>query len=227
MARVLDPEAHAVRRDCFVDAAQRLIQSKGYEQLSVQDVLAEVGASKGAFYHYFDSKQALLEAVVVRMVDVVATALTPMAMDPAIPAPQKINAFFSGFSQYKSARLELMMEILKTWISDDNAMVREKLRRGVAARLTPLLAVIVRQGNAEGVFTAGSADHAAVVLVSLILGLNEKATELFVAHQANTISLEDVERTIAAYVEAFQRILGAPTGSLVLTDPETVRLWFG
>jgi AcrR family transcriptional regulator len=226
MARVLDPEAHAVRRDSFVDAAQRLIQSKGYEQLSVQDVLDQLGASKGAFYHYFDSKQALLEAVVVRMVDVVATALTPMALDPAIPAAQKINAFFSGFSQYKSARQALMMEILKTWISDDNALVREKLRRAVAARLTPLLAAIVRQGNAEGVFSAGSPDHAAVVLVSLILGLNEKATELFVARQAETISLEDVERTIYAYVEAFERVLGAPTGSLVLTDPETVRLWF-
>ena len=57
------PTAHAVRRDEFVDAAQRLIQSPGYEQMSVQDVLDELGASKGAFYHYFDSKEALLEAV--------------------------------------------------------------------------------------------------------------------------------------------------------------------
>ena len=35
MARTLDPEAHSLRRDAFVDAAERLIQSKGYEQLSV------------------------------------------------------------------------------------------------------------------------------------------------------------------------------------------------
>ena len=73
MARTLDPSAHAVRRDTFLDAAQRLIQSKGYEQMSVQDVLADVGTSKGAFYHYFDSKAALLEGVVDRMV-VQATA---------------------------------------------------------------------------------------------------------------------------------------------------------
>jgi hypothetical protein len=34
MPRTLDPAAHALRRDAFVDAAQRLIQTKGYEQMS-------------------------------------------------------------------------------------------------------------------------------------------------------------------------------------------------
>ena len=69
MARTLNPEVHAVRRDAFVDAAQRLIQARGYEQMSIQDVLDEVDASRGAFYHYFDSKAALLDAVVDRMIE--------------------------------------------------------------------------------------------------------------------------------------------------------------
>ena len=30
------------------------MQAKGYEQMSIQDVLDEMGASRGAFYHYFD-----------------------------------------------------------------------------------------------------------------------------------------------------------------------------
>ena len=62
MARTVDTEAHAVRREAFVDVAQRLMQTKGYEQMSIQDVLDELDASRGAFYHYFDSKTALLEA---------------------------------------------------------------------------------------------------------------------------------------------------------------------
>ncbi len=68
MARTLDPAAHALRRDEFVDAAQRLIAAKGYEALSIQDLLDDLGASKGAFYHYFGSKSDLLGAVVDRMV---------------------------------------------------------------------------------------------------------------------------------------------------------------
>ena len=71
MARTLNPVTHAVRRDAFVDVAQRLIQAKGYEAFSIQDVIDEVGASKGAFYHYFGSKGDLLEAIVERMADAV------------------------------------------------------------------------------------------------------------------------------------------------------------
>ena len=39
MARTLDPVAHAVRRDAFLDAAQRVMATKGYAQLSIQDVI--------------------------------------------------------------------------------------------------------------------------------------------------------------------------------------------
>jgi AcrR family transcriptional regulator len=67
MARTVDPATHAIRRDAFVEATQRLIALKGYEEMSVQDVLDELDASRGAFYHYFDSKVALLEAVIGRM----------------------------------------------------------------------------------------------------------------------------------------------------------------
>ena len=66
--RTVNVKAHASRRDEFIDAGQKLIQTRGYEQFSIEDLLAEVGASKGAFYHYFGSKQALLEAIVDRLV---------------------------------------------------------------------------------------------------------------------------------------------------------------
>jgi AcrR family transcriptional regulator len=67
VARTVDPAAHAVRRDVFVDAAQRLIQTKGDERFSVPDVLDATATPKGAFYHYFDAKDALIDAVVERL----------------------------------------------------------------------------------------------------------------------------------------------------------------
>ncbi len=85
MARTLNTEAHAIRREAFVDAAQRLIQAKGYDQMSIQDVLDELGASRGAFYHYFDSKTALLEAVVDRIVDAALASVAPLIDDPDWP----------------------------------------------------------------------------------------------------------------------------------------------
>jgi len=227
MARTLDPVAHAVRREAFLDAGQRLIQTKGYSQLSIQDVIDELEASKGAFYHYFDSKASLLEGVVSRMVDAATATLAPAVADPDRSALEKFDAVFSGLASFKADRRDLILELMRVWLSDDNAIVREKFRRGVIAAMTPLLATIIRQGVAEGSFTTASPDHAARVYVSLILGANEAAVDLFDAHRRGAVTFEEVERTLAAFGEAFERILGARPGSLGFEDRSAViREWF-
>jgi AcrR family transcriptional regulator len=227
MPRTLDPEAHAVRRDAFVDAAQRLIQAKGYELMSLQDVLDELDASRGAFYHYFDSKVALLDAVIERMVDAATAVAEPIVDDPDLPALLKLLGVFSGIGRWKAERTDMMLAVMNVWLSDENAIVRERMRQRTTIRLTPLLTRIVEQGKAEGVFSVSSAEHATGVLVSLMLGLNETASRLFVARQADAISFEDVERTFAAFIEAFERILGLPAGSWTPVDTPTLRFWFG
>lgn len=226
MARTLDPTAHALKRDAFVDVAARLIQARGYEQMSLRDVLDELDASKGAFYHYFDSRVALLEAVVERMVDAATATLEPIVADPDVPALRKLAGLFAGLASWKEARQELLIEVMRVWLSDENAIVREKCRQRTVVRLTPLLTAILRQGLAEGVFSATSAEHTAGVLVSLLLGLNETASRLYVARRAGDVSFEEVERTFSAYGEAFERILGLAPGSWPAADPTTIRRWF-
>jgi AcrR family transcriptional regulator len=226
MARTLDPAAHALRRDEFIDAAQRLIQSRGYEQMSVQDMLDELGASKGAFYHYFDSKEALLTAVIDQMIEDAMRVVAPMVDDPNLTAPQKFQRVFSGIAQFKNARIELLQGVIEAWISDENAIVRERFRKVAAQRLSPLMARIVEQGLAEGSYTAGPPGSVARVLLSLMLGANEAAVELYMARQAGTITFDTVQQTLAAYAEAFDRIVGAPGGSFPITDEATLHLWF-
>ena len=226
MPRTLDAEAHAVRRDAFVDVAQRLIQAKGYEQMSIQDVLDELDASRGAFYHYFEAKEELLAAVVERIAATATATLEPIVADPDLTAIQKFEGIFAGLARWKGERRELMLAILQVWLSDDNAIVRERLRKDTVALIAPLLAAILRQGNAEGTFSVSSPDAAARVLISLIQGSGDVASELFFARQAGTVEFDVVERAFAAYSEAFERILGVTAGSLNLADVPTLHDWY-
>jgi AcrR family transcriptional regulator len=227
MARTVDPVAHADRREAFLDAAQRLIQTKGYAQLSIQDVIDEISVSKGAFYHYFGSKAGLLEGVVSRMVDDATASMAPVLDDPDRSALEKFDTVFSGLASFKAERKELILALMRVWLSDDNVIVREKFRRGVITRLTPLLAAIIGQGVAEGSFVAASPDQTALVFVSLLMGANEAAVDLFIGRQADTVTFEEAERTLAAFGEAFERILGARPGSLGFADRSAVvREWF-
>jgi AcrR family transcriptional regulator len=227
MARTLNPELHAGRREAFVDGAVRLIQLKGYEQMSIADILSELDASRGAFYHYFDSKADILEAVVERLTEAGMAAIEPMIDDPRMSAPDKLVAVFGGIAAFKAERSDLILAVMRVWQSDSNAIVREKLRTQTLERFAPALAKIVRQGCDEGAFTATSPDRSAGVLISLMQGVNELALRLYFERQAGTIGYDVVVATFAAYMEAFERILGATPGSLRIVSDDTLRRWFG
>ncbi|HLZ94676.1 MAG TPA: TetR/AcrR family transcriptional regulator [Candidatus Dormibacteraeota bacterium] len=227
MARTVNPAVYTVKREAFVDAAQRLMQTKGYEQMSIQDVLDEVAASRGAFYHYFDSKQELLGALVDRIADQALASVAAVVDDPRIAAVPKLESFFGGIAQYKSDRKALMLEFIKIWKSDDNLIVREKVRHTVVERVAPILARIIRQGIAEEVFSVDSPKETATILMTLLTGFQDGATDLFLARQANTISYEEAERHLLSFVRAFERILGAAVGSIRIVDETTLREWFG
>jgi AcrR family transcriptional regulator len=227
MPRTVNLEVQKVRRDAFLDVAQRLIVTKGYEQMSIQDLLDELETSRGALYHYFDSKQALLDGVVDRFADSAMSAVAPVMADPHMPALRKLENVLGGIARFKAEQKQLVLAIMEVWNSDGNALVREKLRRLAARRLEPLLSAVIRQGIDEGIVTSNSPDEMARVLMYLIQGYQELAGEHFLARQAGAISFEVVLRTYAAFTEAFERILGIPPGAVTLTDEPTLRYWFG
>ncbi|MDR0389707.1 MAG: TetR/AcrR family transcriptional regulator [Spirochaetaceae bacterium] len=53
-------------RDRIFDTAIQLIRKNGYDQTGVIDICRKAGVSTGAFYHYFESKQAILNELYVR-----------------------------------------------------------------------------------------------------------------------------------------------------------------
>ncbi|NBC67187.1 MAG: TetR family transcriptional regulator [Bacteroidetes bacterium] len=52
----------------IVDAAFELFANEGYSKTSIAAVAKKAGVSKGLIYHYFNSKQAILEAIFDQLV---------------------------------------------------------------------------------------------------------------------------------------------------------------
>ncbi len=226
MARTVNREVHQLRRDAFLDVAQQLIVTKGYAQMTIQDVLDQLETSRGALYHYFDSKQALLDGVVDRFAEQGLATIAPVLDDQSLPALRKLEQALAGIALFKAEQRELVLRILEVWNSDGNALLREKLRRLSVQWIQPVFAAIIEQGVAEGTFSVDSADDTARVLVFLLLGYQNLATEQFLARHAGLISFEEVMRSYRAIGTAFERLLGVPPGSVVLLDEATLRFWF-
>jgi AcrR family transcriptional regulator len=227
MARVVKEDAYAARRNEILDVAQRLIYTKGYEQMTIQDILDELRISKGAFYHYFDSKGAVLEALVERMaVKEVLPMLSSIVQDPDMSALEKLNRYFDTASRWKTAKRTLMLELLRVWMADENAIVRQKMYSMSIKHVTPLLTEIIRQGIQEGVLTTTYPDQMGEVIYSIAQGLGDIFGELLLSHDLKDEPLGQLEIVIAAYTDALERVLGAPGGSLKLIDTESLKEWF-
>jgi AcrR family transcriptional regulator len=226
MARTVKEEAYAGKRNAILDVAQRLIYTRGYEQMTIQDLLDDLQISKGAFYHYFDSKQAVLEALVERMGEEVVQLLFPIVHDPALPALEKLRRFFPTLAQWKTARKDFILALMHILYADDNAIFRQKARALAVKRVTPLLSTVIRQGIQEGVSTTAYPDQVGEVVLSLVLDFGDAVAGLLLSWEPERDEYPRVERMVAAYTETLERALGAPTGSLPLVDDQTLREWF-
>jgi AcrR family transcriptional regulator len=201
------------------------VYSKGYEQMTVQDILDGLQLSKGAFYHYFSSKPALLEALIERMLGDAEQILIPIVNDPRLPALEKLQRFFATAARWKTARKGFLLALLRVWYTDDNAVVRQKVLAAGYKRVTPLLTAIIRQGVQEGVLATPYPDRVGEVTMSLMQGLGDSFAEMLLSYEPNHDAAQRIESCVAAYTDALERVLGAPTGSLTLVDSETMREW--
>lgn len=229
MARTVKPEEFAAKRREILNAAQRLVFTKGYEQMSIQDILDEIQISSGAFHHYFDSRGALLEAFVERIKQETEKPLLPIIHDPKFSAIEKLQGFFDTLDRLRSARKVEVVKLLRVWYTDANAIVRQKVDEAVFQQRAPLLTEIVRQGIGEGTFTVASPDKAGEVIMSLLHGMGDTHARLLLSldqtRDDDQRLIEEIVATHAAYMDAVERMLGAPSHSFYRTHAEVVKIW--
>jgi AcrR family transcriptional regulator len=235
MARTVNEEAYAARHNAILDAAQRLIYTKGYEQMTIQDILDDLQISKGAFYHYFDSKLAVLEALMERVIDEMEQLLLPIVRDPQLSALVKLQRLFSASVRWKTVRRDYMADLARVLYADENVLYRQKTRVRSIETMAPMLAEIIRQGIREGVMNTAYPDVAGEMVMALALDMGESLVpKLLASSQRRNGTLRiphefvtQAAQIFAAYADAFERILGAPKGSVTLMDAETLREWEG
>jgi TetR/AcrR family transcriptional repressor of nem operon len=78
----------AKHREDIVAAAGRLFRQRGFDGVSVAEIMKEAGLTHGAFYGYFPSKEALIAAAV-------GQALAPAAQPAPAPAAQYADNYLS------------------------------------------------------------------------------------------------------------------------------------
>ncbi|WP_326837585.1 TetR/AcrR family transcriptional regulator [Amycolatopsis rhabdoformis] len=130
----ISEERRAAQRRRILDAAMACFEKAGPDGASMQDIVAESGMSAGAIYRYFDSKEAIIEAVAADRHDhereLVAAAVATGGPDAL---RQFLNAYFDWVADPEEARRRRVT--VHVWA---RAQHDERLRRIVTEGLLPL-----------------------------------------------------------------------------------------
>lgn len=105
-------EEHAEdTRRAILEAARRAFADRGYADTSLDDIVQPARLTKGALYHHFKNKAAVLEALYVAMeeelVAKVRRAVASSAGDPRARIVTAIEAFFEASAEPEYVRIVL------------------------------------------------------------------------------------------------------------------------
>jgi AcrR family transcriptional regulator len=231
MPRITKEKDYSVRRNEILDAAQKLIYSKGYEAMTIQDLLDDLNISKGAFYHYFLSKHALLEGLIDRSMDQATRLVSPILEDPNLTSLEKLSRYFDAVSSWKVAQKKFMIQLLRVWYKDENSIFRQKLMAAGVEFLSPILVKLISQGVEEGMMVVNDPQMTAKVVYSLMINLGEELGGLILGMQQpqNRPSQQErlrlMKKTNSAFTEAIERVLGVRKDSIVLVSDPVLEEW--
>lgn len=216
----------AARRAHILDVAQALFFARGWDGVTIADVLAEVGISKGGFYHHFAAKEDLLDGVVDRFTREAIGTSEAACADTEGDALTRFNAFLRASNRWKAERGAQLRFFLDAMLKPGNDLLFLRISNAAGTAARPMLNQMIGAGIAEGVFHV--ADHELVA--ELILGLAPGRMPVAKAAigRAQAGELEEATQMLTTRMRAeaatIDRLLGLPPGSIALPNPEEYRL---
>ncbi|HOP62490.1 MAG TPA: TetR/AcrR family transcriptional regulator [Spirochaetota bacterium] len=192
------------RRGEIISAARELFQTKDYDKTTMQDIMNKLGIAKGTIYHYFSSKEDLLEAVIEDIVDEELRRKQELMNSDRVkklPALEKLKVIIT-----EDTIAEENDRILDSLHHHENTEMHTKQLGRYIVKLAPIWASIFIQGCEEGVFKTDYPLESAEFILAGVQFLTDKGFYPWTEGQ--------LERRVRAFTSLIEAQLGAAEGSL-------------
>jgi AcrR family transcriptional regulator len=152
----------------ILKSAITLFSDRGFNDASVDDICEKAKISKGAFYHHFESKQALFLALLDTWLKAIDTAIEASKDKTAPETFMQMMEAFPYIFKTAGNRLPMFMEF---WMQ---ASRDEKIWQASIApyrRYHKYFTSLIKKGVDEGSFVAVDPQIASRLIVSAAMGL--------------------------------------------------------
>ena len=149
-----------VRSD-ILRVATRLFAHRGFDRISVREVVDAAGVTKPALYYYFDSKEGLLREVVTHQMTILRD-LVSRALEGTGPISDRIRVFLESYLEAAYDDPDGVRVLMNLRAHNHEGAVFEEVRTNYEGAISALSG-LVEQGRASGELRAGVASETAAL----------------------------------------------------------------
>lgn len=140
-----------IKRNAILDCAEQLFTIRGYEVTTVNAILKEVGIAKGTFYYYFESKEEVMDAVIMRIIDTELEHAKQVLNNEKLAPIEKLIT--SLFRKSESDEKKVIIESLN---EPNNALMKQRALQRTLEVLCPIYAEMIVEGNRKQDFSSAN-----------------------------------------------------------------------
>lgn len=174
------------KREEIIQTALQLFMQKGYENTTINNIIGAANISKGGMYHYFKSKEEVLDVVIHHLIDIDMERFDPILSNPKMNAIDKLNTI-SILSEDKPEKLT---EITDCFSRNPNSLFDYRAEELSKERTIPIIEKVILQGIQEGIFETAYPEEIAKIYLTLVSSIFD--------YLPKAISMEDIKKRVDA-----------------------------
>ncbi|KMN43407.1 TetR/AcrR family transcriptional regulator [Bacillus cereus] len=190
------------RRNEILETAEKLFVTKGYTKTTVNDILKEIGIAKGTFYHYFKSKEEVMDEIIMRIIKADVAKAKAIVSNPNIPVLDKL---FRILMEQSPKSGDIKEKMIEQFHQPNNAEMHQKSLVQSIIYLSPVLTEVLKQGIEEGIFSTPYPQETIELLIS--------SAQVIFDDGLFQWKPEEMMRRAIAYIKMMEASVGAKEGS--------------
>lgn len=189
------------KKNQILEASLALFLEKGFDKTSVSDILEHLNIARGTLYYHFESKEAIMDAIIEQAGEKIFRELETISATPDLCVQEKIFSLFSGMNMRRLSGGNQFVHYLN---QPQNALFHEKSNRMILQKVSPLLAYIIKEGVEQKIFYNAFPEQTAEIILTAVIGFMDD----------RAIPEDESYGRLGALIYNVERMLGAEEGFL-------------
>ncbi len=213
------------RKQEFLATALELFKEKGYDSTTIKDIIDTMGVSKGAFYHYFESKEDVISTLAKEYADRAIGIMKRIASRADLSVIGKINLAFQSINQYKAGSEEERTKLKDAFYGEENLKLEKRIFNSFKDVSIDLFQQLIEEGIEEGsIAEPVCSRELAEFMLYTIKNLNSAIDELIYHMEAEDNELDyqgfitRLDIKLQFYEEALNRVFNLQGESIALRE---------